>query len=129
MQHATARWYAAFLAAGGLVWTALLLRYAASANTRNFLIYGISIVAMWSLRALNIGGRPLWIGIWIISTGWHLLWSLAGLALAAISLATFRLGDGLLASIPAFWVFIAFSLSIGGLIADISSSRDARTKA
>jgi hypothetical protein len=122
-RFSTGRLYAAILAVGGIAWTVLLLRYAASMNTVHLIVPGLCIVALWLLRAFNIGWRRMWIVTWSVSVVWHLVWSILGLFAAGTAFATFTLRDGIIASVPSAWVFVAFALSLGGLIADLRAPK------
>jgi hypothetical protein len=118
-----ARGLAIFLSIGGILWTIVFVLngYASADNWGAFV--GIVIVALWLLRAFDIGSKPLWIFAWVLSVCWHLLWTLGGFGLAIVGVGTLGIPALGLAALPLIWVLVALACSVAGIVSDLEQSR------
>lgn len=78
---------------------------------------GVGIVILWGIRALNIGSRWLWIGIWTLSILWHAAWTYLGIAGIYFGFGILR-EYVIFAALPLWWVATVLFLSVGSLITD-----------
>jgi hypothetical protein len=120
-----ARWSAIFLSLGGLLWTVFFVVFGPAALLSWQVTGGLVIVVFWIIRACDFGAPALWIGFWVLSILWHVIYLVGGLGELGIGMI---FGGPLVLALfiaPLLWIIYALVFSVRGLIDDLRRPRNA----